>query len=153
MNDLSLRCLPAIQPEAHAGFNLVKPLPSCRARIEIQHPSQYTHPLDPKNMAVPADEQIRRVGFEFGTDACSPPLRMPTDMRHPYPNTPHRKSLVLRYTMAHFCAIHIAPNRSNWSNQFQLIQYFCRTDIPGMQDKIYPCQDIRQFGMEIAVGI
>lgn len=153
MDDFGLTGRAVADFKADARFHLVETLPPGSARVNVQHIMEITDALDAKDVAVPANEDIRRRNTHFGCDTAAPPSGMATDVGHPEAQTLELEPLVFAGAKAYGATIHIAPDSPHGSEFFEFIENLRRSDVAGVENQIYLSQVIGQRGMKIRVRV
>lgn len=136
MDNLRLPRGSFMQLEAHAGLDLMKPLASGRARVNVQHILQFLDALDPEDMAVSADEDVGRVSPECGSDAASPASGVPTYVGHPEAQSVELESLMFARSEPYLLPIHIPPYTSDGGQLLELVKDIGCADVAGVENEI-----------------
>ena len=143
MHNLGLRGCTIAYVQPHARLHLVESLPACCARIQVQHPAQLRHALDPQNVAVSANEHVRPLGAKHRTHPSPPPVGVAADVVHYEPNAIEFEPLGLREAAADRWAINIPIDAAHGRDDFQRFQYGYWAYVAGVEYQI----DLRErFG-------
>lgn len=153
MDYLSLAGRPVADFETYARFYLMEPLPSSGAGVNVQHILQIPDSFYTEDVAVPANEDIRRIGPHFGGDSPAPSPGMAADVRHPEAETLELELLVLGRTKPYRASIYITPDRAYRRQLLELVQDVRRSNIAGMEYQINLSQVFGQGRMKVGMGV
>ncbi len=153
MNDLRLMDAPGGGFESKAGLHLVEALPAGCTGINEKHTRRRIHTLDAQDVAVPTDENVRRIHLHRRHDSMHPAAGITTDVRHPEIQSVYIRPEVLRSAMTNFLAIDISPDGARRGYGLQRVENVWSTDIPRMQDQVDISKILRDGGMEVAVRV
>ncbi len=111
------------------------------------------HTLNLQDVAVPADENVRRILRQRPPHIALPPPGSAGDMSHPEPKPFNIKSLMLRSAQPKRLAVYVSIDGLDRRQLLQCIQHILRPDITCMKNQIDAGKFLCDCRMQITVRV